>query len=67
MYSLFPQVFKVWDIETLSLLQVFYGIQGGLEDVKICSMIYDANHDMLITGKQAQLMATKLILTFNLS
>lgn len=28
--------------------------------MQIYSMIYDANHGMLITGKQAQLMADKL-------
>lgn len=60
MYSLFLQVFRVWDIQTLSLLQVFHDSQGGPGDMQIYSMIYDANHGMLITGKQAQLMADKL-------
>lgn len=46
-----PQVFRVWDIQTLSLLQVFHDSQGGPGDMQIYSMIYDANHGMLIAGK----------------
>ncbi|XP_062067371.1 WD repeat-containing protein 64-like [Lepus europaeus] len=44
------KVFKVWDIQTLSLLQVFHDTQGGPGDMQIYSMIFDANHGMLITG-----------------
>ncbi|XP_074241495.1 WD repeat-containing protein 64 isoform X2 [Saimiri boliviensis] len=44
------KVFRVWDIQTLSLLQVFHDSQGGPGDMQIYSMIYDANHGMLITG-----------------
>ncbi|XP_029790685.1 WD repeat-containing protein 64 isoform X2 [Suricata suricatta] len=44
------KVFRVWDIQTLSLLQVFHDIQGGPGDVQIYSMVYDSNHRMLITG-----------------
>ncbi|XP_008983990.4 WD repeat-containing protein 64 isoform X1 [Callithrix jacchus] len=44
------KVFRVWDIQTLSLLQVFHDSQGGPGDMQIYSMIYDANHSMLITG-----------------
>ncbi|XP_008062086.1 WD repeat-containing protein 64, partial [Carlito syrichta] len=44
------KVFRVWDIQTLSLLQVFHDSQGGPGDMQIYSMVYDANHGMLITG-----------------
>lgn len=61
-----PKVFRVWDIQTLSLLQIFHDTQGGPGDMQIYSMIYDANHGMLITGKRTQIMANEthiLILT----
>ncbi|XP_069890358.1 WD repeat-containing protein 64 isoform X1 [Dipodomys merriami] len=44
------KVFRVWDIQTLSLLQVFHDSQGGPGDMQIYSMVYDAMHGMLITG-----------------
>ncbi|XP_045672571.1 WD repeat-containing protein 64 [Phyllostomus hastatus] len=44
------KVFRVWDIQTLSLLQVFHDTQGGPGDMQIYSMIYDTNHGMLIAG-----------------
>ncbi|XP_048213279.1 WD repeat-containing protein 64 isoform X1 [Perognathus longimembris pacificus] len=44
------KVFRVWDIQTLSVLQVFHDTQGGPGDMQIYSMIYDAMHGMLITG-----------------
>ncbi|XP_058165465.1 WD repeat-containing protein 64 [Dasypus novemcinctus] len=44
------KVFRVWDIQTLSLLQVFHDSQGGPGDMQIYSMVYDSNHGMLITG-----------------
>ncbi|XP_027274696.1 WD repeat-containing protein 64 isoform X2 [Cricetulus griseus] len=44
------KVFRVWDIQTLSVLQVFHDSQGGPGDMQIYSMIYDSNHGMLITG-----------------
>nr|XP_036869627.1 WD repeat-containing protein 64 [Manis javanica] len=44
------KVFRVWDIQTLSLLQVFHDSQGGPGDMQIYSMIYDSNHGMLVTG-----------------
>ncbi|KAB1258765.1 WD repeat-containing protein 64 [Camelus dromedarius] len=44
------KVFRVWDIQTLSLLQVFHDSQGGPGDMQIYSMVFDANHGMLITG-----------------
>ncbi|XP_060048022.1 WD repeat-containing protein 64 [Erinaceus europaeus] len=44
------KVFRVWDIQTLSLLQVFHDSMGGPGDMQIYSMLYDTNHGMLITG-----------------
>ncbi|XP_040595092.1 WD repeat-containing protein 64 isoform X2 [Mesocricetus auratus] len=44
------KVFRVWDIQTLSVLQVFHDSQGGPGDMQIYSMVYDASHGMLITG-----------------
>uniref|UniRef100_A0A8C0LHD0 WD repeat domain 64 n=1 Tax=Canis lupus dingo TaxID=286419 RepID=A0A8C0LHD0_CANLU len=44
------KVFRVWDIQTLSLLQVFHDSHGGPGDMQIYSMVYDSNHGMLITG-----------------
>ncbi|KAK2492307.1 hypothetical protein MC885_011197, partial [Smutsia gigantea] len=44
------KVFRVWDVQTLSLLQVFHDSQGGPGDMQIYSMIYDSNHGMLVTG-----------------
>ncbi|EPY80565.1 hypothetical protein CB1_000818027 [Camelus ferus] len=44
------KVFRVWDIQTLSLLQVFHDSQGGPGDMQIYSMVFDANHGMLITA-----------------
>ncbi|XP_010640959.1 WD repeat-containing protein 64 [Fukomys damarensis] len=44
------KVFRVWDIQTLSLLQVFHDTQGGPGDMQIYSMVYDTKHGMLITG-----------------
>lgn len=56
----------MWDIQTLSLLQVFHDSHGGPGDMQIYSMVYDASHGMLITGKWTQLMADKThILTFS--
>uniref|UniRef100_A0A8D0NJR5 WD repeat domain 64 n=1 Tax=Sus scrofa TaxID=9823 RepID=A0A8D0NJR5_PIG len=44
------KVFRVWDMQTLSLLQVFHDSQGGPGDMQIYSMVFDSNHGMLITG-----------------
>ncbi|XP_046933300.1 WD repeat-containing protein 64 [Lynx rufus] len=44
------KVFRVWDIQTLSLLQIFHDSQGGPGDMQIYSMVYDSNNGMLITG-----------------
>ena len=54
-----PQVFRVWDMQTLSLLQVFHDSQGGPGDMQIYSMVFDSNHGMLITGRWTQPMANK--------
>uniref|UniRef100_A0A4X2KKH9 WD repeat domain 64 n=1 Tax=Vombatus ursinus TaxID=29139 RepID=A0A4X2KKH9_VOMUR len=44
------KVFRVWDIQTLSLLQVFHDSQGGPGDMQIYAVIFDYNHGMLVTG-----------------
>ncbi|XP_074077013.1 WD repeat-containing protein 64 [Macrotis lagotis] len=44
------KVFRVWDIQTLSLLQVFHDSQEGPGDMQIYAMIFDSNHGMLVTG-----------------
>ncbi|KAB0377040.1 hypothetical protein FD755_011484 [Muntiacus reevesi] len=44
------KVFRVWDIQTLSLLQVFHDSQGGPGDMQIYCMIFDSSHRVLITG-----------------
>ncbi|XP_038617163.1 WD repeat-containing protein 64 isoform X1 [Tachyglossus aculeatus] len=44
------KVFRVWDIQTLTLLQVFHDSQGGPGDMQIYAMIFDVNHGMLVTG-----------------
>nr|XP_030724448.1 WD repeat-containing protein 64 isoform X2 [Globicephala melas] len=46
------KVFRVWDIQTLSLLQVFHDSQGGPGDMQIYSMVFDSNHGMLVTGSR---------------
>ncbi|XP_050807552.1 WD repeat-containing protein 64 [Gopherus flavomarginatus] len=44
------KVFRVWDIQTLSLLQVFHDSQGKAGEMQIYAMIFDNNHGTLITG-----------------
>ncbi|XP_062981483.1 WD repeat-containing protein 64 [Elgaria multicarinata webbii] len=44
------KIFRVWDIQTLSLLQVFHDTQGGPRETQIFTMIFDNNHGTLITG-----------------
>ncbi|XP_030724447.2 WD repeat-containing protein 64 [Globicephala melas] len=46
------KVFRVWGIQTLSLLQVFHDSQGGPGDMQIYSMVFDSNHGMLVTGSR---------------
>uniref|UniRef100_A0A7M4F7J1 WD repeat domain 64 n=1 Tax=Crocodylus porosus TaxID=8502 RepID=A0A7M4F7J1_CROPO len=44
------KVFRVWDIQTLSLLQVFHDIQGRPGEMQIYAMVFDNTHGKLITG-----------------
>ncbi|XP_025028544.1 WD repeat-containing protein 64 [Python bivittatus] len=44
------QIFRVWDIQTLSLMQVFHDSQGTPRESQIFSMVFDSNHGTLITG-----------------
>ncbi|KAH0622525.1 hypothetical protein JD844_024907, partial [Phrynosoma platyrhinos] len=43
-------IFRVWDIQTLSPMQVFHDSQGGPRDTQIFAMIFDNNRGILITG-----------------
>ncbi|XP_067391994.1 WD repeat-containing protein 64 [Emydura macquarii macquarii] len=44
------KVFRVWDIQTLSLLQIFHDSQGKPGEMQIYAMVFDNNHGTLITG-----------------
>nr|XP_025037635.1 WD repeat-containing protein 64 isoform X2 [Pelodiscus sinensis] len=44
------KIFRVWDIQTLSLLQIFHDSQGKPGETQIYAMIFDNNHGTLITG-----------------
>nr|XP_056709319.1 WD repeat-containing protein 64 [Euleptes europaea] len=44
------KIFRVWDIHTLSLMQIFHDTQAGPRDAQIFSMVFDNNHGVLITG-----------------
>ncbi|XP_020643114.3 WD repeat-containing protein 64 [Pogona vitticeps] len=44
------KIFRVWDIQTLSVLQVFHDSQGGPRETPIFAMIFDNNHGTLIAG-----------------
>ncbi|KAJ7342090.1 hypothetical protein JRQ81_008822 [Phrynocephalus forsythii] len=44
------KIFRVWDIQTLSGLQVFHDNQGGPKETQIFAMIFDNNHGTLIAG-----------------
>ncbi|KAM6466544.1 WD repeat-containing protein 64 [Liasis olivaceus] len=44
------KIFRVWDIQTLSLMQVFHDSQGTPRESQIFSMVFDSNHGTLITG-----------------
>ncbi|KAL7987532.1 hypothetical protein Chor_006451 [Crotalus horridus] len=46
----FLQIFRVWDIQTLSLMQVFHDVQGAHRESQIFAMAFDNNHGTLITG-----------------
>ncbi|KAF7254629.1 WD repeat-containing protein 64 [Varanus komodoensis] len=49
-FTVGSRIFRVWDIQTLSLLQVFHDTQGGPRETQIFAMIFDNNHGTLITG-----------------
>ncbi|KAM7060785.1 WD repeat-containing protein 64 isoform 2-T4 [Acridotheres tristis] len=44
------KVFRVWDIQTLSPLQVFYESHGTPEEMNAFPMVFDNDHGMLFTG-----------------
>uniref|UniRef100_H3ARM1 WD repeat domain 64 n=1 Tax=Latimeria chalumnae TaxID=7897 RepID=H3ARM1_LATCH len=44
------RAFKVWDIQTLSLLQTFAESPEATGDTRIYSMIFDNKHNRLVTG-----------------
>ncbi|XP_053238609.1 WD repeat-containing protein 64 isoform X1 [Podarcis raffonei] len=44
------KIFRVWDIQTLSLMQVFHDSQAGPRETQIFTMVFDNNHGTLITG-----------------
>uniref|UniRef100_A0A8C8A914 WD repeat domain 64 n=1 Tax=Otus sunia TaxID=257818 RepID=A0A8C8A914_9STRI len=44
------KIFRVWDIQTLSLLQVFHDNQGSPGEMENFPMIFDNDRGMLITG-----------------
>ncbi|KAM6139430.1 WD repeat-containing protein 64 [Phoenicopterus ruber ruber] len=43
-------IFRVWDIQTLSLLQVFHDNQGSPGEMETLAMVFDNDRGMLITG-----------------
>uniref|UniRef100_A0A8C6VEU7 WD repeat domain 64 n=1 Tax=Naja naja TaxID=35670 RepID=A0A8C6VEU7_NAJNA len=44
------KIFRVWDIQTLSLMQVFHDSQGAHRESQIFAMVFDSNHGTLIAG-----------------
>ncbi|XP_074435461.1 WD repeat-containing protein 64 [Larus michahellis] len=44
------KIFRVWDIQTLSLLQVFHDNQGSPEEIETIAMVFDDDRGTLITG-----------------
>uniref|UniRef100_A0A8B9QKP4 WD repeat domain 64 n=1 Tax=Apteryx owenii TaxID=8824 RepID=A0A8B9QKP4_APTOW len=44
------KIFRVWDIQTLTLLQVFHDNQDSPGEMEIFAMVFDNNHRTLITG-----------------
>ncbi|KAM9382898.1 WD repeat-containing protein 64 [Phaethornis superciliosus] len=44
------KIFRVWDIQTLSLLQVFYDNRGTPGELETIAMVFDNDHGTLITG-----------------
>ncbi|XP_066171755.1 WD repeat-containing protein 64 [Sylvia atricapilla] len=46
------KVFRVWDIQTLSPLQVFYEDHGTPEEMNAFPMVFDNDHGLLFTGSE---------------
>uniref|UniRef100_A0A8D0KUN5 WD repeat domain 64 n=1 Tax=Strix occidentalis caurina TaxID=311401 RepID=A0A8D0KUN5_STROC len=44
------KIFRVWDIQTLSLLQVFHDNHGSPGEMENFAMVFDNDRGMLITG-----------------
>ncbi|KAM6084868.1 LOW QUALITY PROTEIN: WD repeat-containing protein 64 [Theristicus caerulescens] len=44
------KIFRVWDIQTLSLLQVVHDNQGSPGEMETSAMVFDNDHGTLITG-----------------
>nr|XP_025958323.1 WD repeat-containing protein 64 [Dromaius novaehollandiae] len=44
------KIFRVWDIQTLTPLQVFHDNQESPGEMEIFAMVFDNNHHTLITG-----------------
>uniref|UniRef100_A0A8B9RT10 WD repeat domain 64 n=1 Tax=Accipiter nisus TaxID=211598 RepID=A0A8B9RT10_9AVES len=44
------KIFRVWDIQTLSLLQVFHDNQGSPGEMETFAMVFDNDRGTLITG-----------------
>ncbi|XP_061845608.1 WD repeat-containing protein 64 [Colius striatus] len=44
------KIFRVWDIQNLSLLQVFHDNQGSPGDMVTFNMVFDNSHGTLMTG-----------------
>ncbi|XP_035176562.1 WD repeat-containing protein 64 [Oxyura jamaicensis] len=44
------KIFRVWDIQTLSMLQVFHDNQGIPGELETLAMVFDNDHGTLITG-----------------
>ncbi|PKU48022.1 wd repeat-containing protein 64 [Limosa lapponica baueri] len=44
------KIFRVWDIQTLSLLQVFHDNQGCPGEIETIAMVFDNDRGTLITG-----------------
>ncbi|KAM7118480.1 WD repeat-containing protein 64 [Ciconia maguari] len=47
------KIFRVWDIQTLSLLQVFHDNQRSPGEMESFAMVFDNDHGTLITGSAA--------------
>lgn len=54
------QIFRVWDIQTLSLLQVFHDTQVNPEEMENSVMLFDNDRGVLISGMLLQLMYERM-------